>query len=495
MKTALCSLGLLALGFVAPLGCDHQSTNPIVTQPCAQMGFVYNDAGEIVGNQYEFLPVGDTMGSFEEGFVAATDGLIIDDDDLIDDYPIYVEALKIADELMRDDSGELLSGVLVFESMDPEKQPEDYTDAENEAIELVEGISLKLLEAGCSRLGEALIAPRPGDQITENRYPSFTACKDRYNASGDGFLEVFDLARENGQAQDLEVASCPTVTGAENARALNVWGPLSTGEPDVDWISKQDAVDGFTYSGITVPLKIADYQRTDDRSEWDGVAFWARVADAEEAVPLASETSWGVEIFQGKEIPEDARPQDGVGQVGIIIQTMDTAAVLARQDIPDNVDAMKVARLCDESALEQLAQFEAGEEGVERPFCFETEKDLEDFDGMESPDGEGKFAYEDTYHLPQSPQHPFCIDYSPVDAVVGKETPYRDQCWDGFRTMVDVSPEWKFYFLPFNEMRQAGWGRVGDSFRTDQIRSVNILTSAFQPVNIMVDEIAYYRMK
>jgi hypothetical protein len=133
-----------------------------------------------------------------------------------------------------------------------------------------------------------------------------------------------------------------------------------------------------------------------------------------------------------------------------------------------------------------------GVEGAEKPFCFKTQAAFDAFEGQVSGDN-FKYAYKDANGDPQTPAFPFCEDYSPVDATVGKEAPYRDQCWDGFRTMLDITQGWKCYFLAFDEMRQAGWGRVANSFRLDQVRSINLLTSAFQPVNVMVDEISFYR--
>src|SRR5690606_11956373 len=129
------------------------------------------------------------------------------------------------------------------------------------------------------------------------------------------------------------------------------------------------------------------------------------------------------------------------------------------------------------------------------PACFKDQATFDAFPGLATENGLQKYVYRDANGYPQTPELPFCIDYSPIDAEAGSETPYRDQCWDGFRSMLDITTDWKFYFLPFDEMRQAGWGRVAKEFRTDQIRSVNFLTSAFQPANVMVDEVAFYRRK
>lgn len=517
MKTALCSLGVLALGLAAPLGCDHRTTNPIVTQPCAQMGFVYNDAGEITGNQYEFQPVGvdpdgakRATGTFElnadgEEVYIGAGSLIADDDDLLDDYRPWQEAVALAKRIMAGDQETLVDsgfadadGVLpsatearelirTYANIDPKANEGDYSDEEVAAVEFVAKMVEALLPL-CGRLDEPAatgVGPRPGDDLTHGSWPTFTACKDHYAANGDGVVGFFDLLREGHAEQDAIPASCPSSDDGANARALNAWGPLTTSKNAA--ADLPDVVDGFTYSGLTVPLEQSLWRRTMDRSEWEGVAFWARLSNASEAVPIPESE---------EDIPEGARPQDGVGQVGIIVQTIDTGATYNSR-LPQQgeleMDFMHAIGVCEDGA----APTGSTVTDLEDRFCFETQKEFDDFEGLSVPENDHlKYGYIDENNKPALPSRsPYCLDYSPIDALPGEETEYRDQCWDGFRTMVDVTPEWKFYFLPFSEMRQAGWGRVGESFRTDQLRSVNILTSAYQPVNIMVDEISYYRKK
>lgn len=483
MKIAVCSVSILfALGLASGACSVHEPDLGVVKSICPRMGL----------GMYDFQPVGQSptgtpppTGSFEvddsgELYVSAG-ALIVDDDDLTDDYSNFVQARALAVDLF----SEIEDEVAIYESMDPGKLDADFTEEEAAAVAAVEAVRGELASL-CSRITEATFFPAHGNEVSDVTFLEFTACKDRYDASGDGVIGLFDLSA-TGSAQDAALAECVTVTGADNQYALNFWGPLSTRDSEIEGLPATPR-DGFTYSGITVPLLIADYQKTADFSEWEGIAFWARLASAEEAVPVDTPMPKGPGLSED-DVPDGARPQDGVGQVGIILQTIDTAAVLAN----GMVDGMSPWGVCNDGELMRLEQFENGE-AVIPPACFKSQEALDAFPGQPTANG-GKYAYQDESGKPQTPELPFCIDYSPVDATVGEEAPYRDQCWDGFRSMVDVTTDWKFYFLPFDEMRQAGWGRVAKTLRMDQIRSVNILTSAFQPVNVMVDEVAFYRRK
>jgi hypothetical protein len=512
-----------AVGFL-PLACDvHEPELDTVQQFCAQMGWTYNDDGVPTGNLYEFRPLGmdpeafgsghpdagfvnlgtvnPPAGSFETGtddagnridFYVKPGSLIVDDDDLTDDIPVYLEALALAQELLSENP----SAVKTYREMDPTKPETEYTDAENDAVVFVANVVAQLLPL-CPRLSEADatgVPTRPGDDLTDGTFPSFTACKDKYDASGDGIVGTFSLLRPEASPQDEMLASCLTTTARRNRQALNLWGPLTTRPSEIDGLVS-DVVDGFTFSGLTVPLETSAYQRTMDRSEWEGVSFWARQATAEEAIPIGP-TPGGLQPYSGRSIPEGARPQDGRSQVGIIVQTFDTAAVL---NLRGEMDFMMSVGVC------------SGNNTPETMVCFATQEEFDAFPGKVSLEVDGvptrKYAYasEGDFNpdpevpwgpgTPTTPEHPYCVDYSPVDVIVGQEPGYRDHCWDGFRTMIEVTSEWKYYFLPFSEMRQAGWGRVAKSFRLDQIRSVNLLTSAFQQINVMVDEMAFYRRK
>lgn len=477
MKFAVRSVGvLLALG-TTPFACSvHEPDLGVVKSMCPTMGL----------NVYEFQPIGvdpsgtnEPLGSFEGDFYTPAGAMIIDDDDLTDDYSAFIEVRKWALELIE----AYADSVAIWESLEPDGE---YSEEEQAAIDEVSSEIISPLSGSCSRLVEGIFAPKVGDNLSDLSFLQFTYCKDRYDATGDGVVGTFDLATTSNP-QDAELAACVTVSEGNNQTAMNFWGPLSTQESEIEGLPSNPR-DGFTYSGITVPLYIAAYQQTADFSKWDGIAFWARLASASEAIPISD--GIGDPLSNATDLPDGARPQDGVGQLGVIIQTMDTAAVLAG----DTVDGLSLWTVCTPANAEVWEQHEGGED-VMLPTCFKDEAAFDAFPGMENEDGTGKYAYRDANGYPQTPELPFCIDYSPIDAEAGSETPYRDQCWDGFRSMLDITTDWKFYFLPFDEMRQAGWGRVAKEFRTDQIRSVNFLTSAFQPANVMVDEVAFYRRK
>lgn len=487
MKFVVRSVGILFALSLGPIACEvHEPDLAVVQNMCARIG-VGDD-----GLLYDFQPVSPPptaadvrlpMGSFEGNFYIPAGALIVDDDDLTDDYASYLKGRALAEELI----SEIPEAVSIYENIDPMAVP---TTEEQDAVAVVDAFVGELL-VHCERILEPGFAPTPGTKISTLDFVTFTACKDKYDASGDGIVATFDLSdstRPGYQSQDADLAKCITATGGANQMALNFWGPLSTQESEIEGLVATPR-DGFTYSGITIPLFIGDYRETADLSQWEGIAFWARLANAGEAVPI-QDTPGGRPPLAGAEIPAGARAQDGVGQLGVIIQTIDTAAVLAN----GVVDGMGVIGVCNEMQLATYGQWEAGTPDVEKPFCFKTQAEFDAFPGQVASEG-FKYAYMDANRNPQTPEFPYCEDYSPVDAVVGEEAPYRDQCWDGFRSMLDISTDWKFYFMPFSEMRQAGWGRVAKSFRLDQIRSVNFLTSAFQPVNVMVDEVAYYRRR
>lgn len=520
MKTALVSLSLVSLLGVLPLGCSYGTESDAANELCTQMGWVYGDdpvTGEkvIIGNRFEFMPVGvdpltynnptavpkPATGTFEVNAAGQTfvgpGMLIADDDDLLDDYRVWQQAVALAQGRFNPenstDAAVAHGHLAVYESMDPAKAEGEYTAEEDAAVQFVESVVAELLPY-CSRINESRVtgvAPRPGDDLNNVYWPTFTACKDKYDAHGDGIVGAVDLLREGHTKNDAEMAACPGVVGP-NQKALNVWGPLTTQEPEFEaW---PEAVrDGFTYSGLTVPLESSEYKRTMDRGSWEGIAFWARVASADEAIGIGPNPA-GLPPYAGDELPKDARAQDGVASVGIMVQTMDTAAVL---NVRGEMDFMSSISVCPE-----------GKTSADT-FCFDTQAEFDAFPGMlvENSVPPAKWAHEDQSGFnadpsvpdgpgkPQTPEVPYCIDYSPVDTAPGSEVPFRDQCWDGFRTMVEVGPKWRFYFLPFSEMRQAGWGRVADRFRIDQVRSVNVLTSAYQPINIMIDEITFYRQR
>jgi hypothetical protein len=470
MKTLHVTLSALPLLGAFGLACSTPSTDLPLDDPCAAVGL----------DQVEYQPLGQgNMGSFEDGMIVSEGALIIDDDDLTDDYPVWKQGVALHEELVAAYPAEvaLFDGLVAKAEQAGGSYPaEFYTAEEQAAVDQVTELGLDV-QAVCPYYA----LPVPGED--EFSPPTFVNCKDKWNRSGDGVIGLVSLA-ETGRVGDAELSACGTVLGAPNARALNFWGPLSVDEATVEGAPNVPK-DGFSYSGITVPLVIAPYKQTIDISAWDGIAFWARTARADEAVPIQDTPGdRGQPPLGGRPIPVGARPMDGVGQLGITIQTLDTAAL-------DNGDGAHAIRVCAEGDVSSATS----------P-CFASQAEMDAFDTeLVTTDASGepvepfKWGVVDQYGEKVPAPLPFCQDYSPVDAVVGEETPFRDQCWDGFRRMLEVTQDWKFYFIPFEQMRQAGWGRVGTSFRLEQVRSINLLTSAFQSVNVMVDEVALYRRR
>ncbi len=481
MKIRIKNLVSLCVLGASPLACSTVTTDLPLDDACVQMGL----------DRYEFKPIGGDasapFGSFEPDgsgeLVGLAQGeLVVDDDDLTDDYPLYEDVV----ELFEAEVAAHPTEVATWESMDPDADESTYTPEQIAAAAFVRSLEDTVIQSGkCARYPTAsaptadeplhIDAPVPGSPLVP---PRFTTCKDSWSQSGDGVVGLYSLA---AREVDQVVAACGTVTGTPNTTALNFWGPLTVDPPAIEGDLPQ-TIDGFNYSGVTIPLQIAPYQQTVDLSAWEGIAFWARLAVADEAVPVGPTPGNGESPLAGDPIPVGARPQDGTGQLGVILQTADTAAM------DFGLGARKI-RVCAAGA-DPLAAF-----------CFATVEEFQAFDGPELIEegneaaGPYKWALASESGAPASIPQPFCVDYSPVDERAPNEVPFRNQCWDGFRTMVEITTEWKFYFLPFDEMRQAGWGQVGESFRIDNVRSINLLTSAFQSVNHLVDEVALYRKR
>lgn len=434
--------------------------------------------------EYEFEAVSTPMGSFEPTTVgtSALDGvsagaLIVDDDDLNDDYSIYLKGLEEYEKL----KGTYAASLAIYEAIDPEKDTEEWTMEETQAEEQFKLFAAEM-DVICARYSALHTAGK-------STAPTFVDCKDRYDENGDGVIGLFDLSVRPEGSQDRELAACTTLTGVPNTHALTFWGPVSTRRTGLDDIEAPR--DGSNFSGITVPLVIAPYQATVDVSEWEGIAFFARQAITEEAIALDSPLLIA-KPPERKPVSASAGPQDGVSQLGVVIQTIDTASA---------DEGLGAKRYTADQMCPGLGEDGKVDSMAEEVSCFASQKDFDDFPGpaltgeLNGAPFTYKWAMTGEDGRPADIPQPFCIDYSPVDATPGKETPYRNQCWDGFRTMVEVGRTWKYYFIPFEHMRQAGWGQVAPSFRTNHVKSINFLASAFQPTNVVVDEVAFYRRR
>lgn len=277
--------------------------------------------------------------------------------------------------------------------------------------------------------------------------------KETYSQNGDGVVGFKPLAPAGGEADPL--AQCQSLTGAENTTALNIWGPFSTVRTETGVKTRE----GYNFGGGTVAVAQGEGAVVEpvgnswnrggviDASSFKGIALWARQASPEEAVPASEGTS--PDPSAGGAVGVEGQPQRGTSRLMVMVQTVQTAAIDVTYGLPP-----------------LQAAVEAGY----------------DID------------------LPKTP----CVDYDPwlCKQPVGTQTwgeggthqvAFRDQCWDGFRTELEITNEWRFYMLPFSQMRQAGWGRIAEEFETGQIRSISLSGSVNQPMNILVDEIAFYR--
>jgi hypothetical protein len=96
------------------------------------------------------------------------------------------------------------------------------------------------------------------------------------------------------------------------------------------------------------------------------------------------------------------------------------------------------------------------------------------------------------------------VDPATGDSIcLGKGRTSIDQYVDGGSTSgcdaagiyFNVGPEWRFYTLPFSEMRQAGWGRKEPYFDVWGIMVMGFLTGAGAWWDIWIDDVAWYRRK
>jgi hypothetical protein len=101
-----------------------------------------------------------------------------------------------------------------------------------------------------------------------------------------------------------------------------------------------------------------------------------------------------------------------------------------------------------------------------------------------------KFTW-DKYVDPETNES-FCIGQGKngIDQYVdGGSTDGCDQAGDYF----DLGPDWRFYTLPFSEMRQAGWGKKEPYFDVWGIMALGFLTGPGAWWDVWIDDIAWYR--
>jgi hypothetical protein len=58
---------------------------------------------------------------------------------------------------------------------------------------------------------------------------------------------------------------------------------------------------------------------------------------------------------------------------------------------------------------------------------------------------------------------------------------------------LELTSNWRFYRIPFSELRQNGWGAVAPRLATDELYALFFGGTPNQPLDIMLDNISFYR--
>ncbi|AGP34002.1 hypothetical protein BE04_46170 [Sorangium cellulosum] len=66
------------------------------------------------------------------------------------------------------------------------------------------------------------------------------------------------------------------------------------------------------------------------------------------------------------------------------------------------------------------------------------------------------------------------------------------KCDDHFRTIVNLTPCWKYYEVPFADLKQTGWGEQFDAVDVTQLWAIQFRFNSGQKFNIWVDDVAFY---
>ncbi|WP_437669148.1 hypothetical protein [Sorangium sp. So ce131] len=65
-------------------------------------------------------------------------------------------------------------------------------------------------------------------------------------------------------------------------------------------------------------------------------------------------------------------------------------------------------------------------------------------------------------------------------------------CDDHFRTIVVLTPCWKYYEIPFANLKQTGWGEKFDAVDVTQLWAIQFRFNSKQNFNVWVDDVAFY---
>jgi hypothetical protein len=69
-----------------------------------------------------------------------------------------------------------------------------------------------------------------------------------------------------------------------------------------------------------------------------------------------------------------------------------------------------------------------------------------------------------------------------------------DECYDSFSTVVLLPAHWKFFTLPFSEMRQMGWGKPARALNTAAL-AWTVTLGPFADYDFVIDDVSYYRRR
>ena len=87
----------------------------------------------------------------------------------------------------------------------------------------------------------------------------------------------------------------------------------------------------------------------------------------------------------------------------------------------------------------------------------------------------------------------FEVDGQPVCYFDSLEDDTTQAC-DKHGSWVNLTENWELYFLPFSEMRQAGWGKAAPYFDLTQVLGIGFDYQAGS-WDIWIDDVGFYRRK
>ncbi|HSC87706.1 MAG TPA: hypothetical protein VLC09_10570 [Polyangiaceae bacterium] len=235
----------------------------------------------------------------------------------------------------------------------------------------------------------------------------------------------------------------------------------------------------------TVPYNLPEIHNFWDISGWDGISFWARRGPEGQGALTT--------ILQDKHTSNDQNKQNET-----YCRRMKScwSECLNRQPCtinPDEPDGTTVFR-CFDPEQGSLASIGPGAAGQARdtslldliaPRCGESA--CTSPNTYLDPDFDGKSCRPFTFDSHESGD--FCFDEGdPEPADTGA------RCGDGYAKEVTITPYWKFYMIPFTELRQQGFGKVSPHMDLTTISAVAFIAHQGW-VDFYIDNVGFYRTK